>query len=51
MGEVALVNVSKQFSLRLGRDLRWDPKAERFLDNDRANAMLSREARPRWRLA
>jgi hypothetical protein len=38
-------------AIRTGESLRWDPKAERFLDNDRANAMLSRETRPQWRLA
>lgn len=28
-----------------GQRLRWDPRAERFVDNDRANAMLSRPQR------
>ena len=38
-------------SLRLGRDLRWDPKTERVLDDDAANQMLSRPMRKPWTLA
>jgi predicted dehydrogenase len=38
-------------SLRLGRDLRWDPKAERVLDDDSANQMLSRPMRKPWKIA
>jgi hypothetical protein len=36
--------------LRLGRSLRWDPQAERFADDDQANAMLLRAMRPPWSL-
>jgi predicted dehydrogenase len=36
-------------SLRLGRKLRWDPKAERF-DVAEANQMLWREPRAPWRI-
>lgn len=36
-------------SLRLGRDLKWDPSAERFAD-DEANRMLSRPMRGEWKL-
>ena len=35
-------------SLRLGRDLRWDPVAERFLNDEKANDMLSRPVRKTW---
>lgn len=35
-------------SLRLGRDVRWDPKTERFPGDDQANAMLSRPMRKPW---
>ena len=35
--------------LRLGRELNWDPKTERF-DNPDANRMISRAMRPPWRL-
>jgi predicted dehydrogenase len=35
-------------SLRLGRDLRWDPQAERFLDDESANGMLARPMRKPW---
>jgi predicted dehydrogenase len=38
-------------SLRLGRDLRWDPKTERVLDDDAANQMLSRPMRKPWKLS
>ncbi len=38
-------------SLRLGRDLRWDPKTERVLDDDTANQMLSRPMRKPWKLS
>ncbi|MDY0170184.1 MAG: Gfo/Idh/MocA family oxidoreductase [Thermoguttaceae bacterium] len=34
--------------LRLGRSLKWDPQAERFLDDDQANAKLHRALRPPW---
>lgn len=34
--------------LRLGRSLKWDPVAERFLDDDQANRMLARAMRPPW---
>jgi predicted dehydrogenase len=36
--------------LRLGRKLRWDPAAERFVDDDQANRMLSRVMRVPWRV-
>jgi predicted dehydrogenase len=36
--------------LRLGRPLRWDLEAERFLDDDDANRMLARAMRSPWRL-
>lgn len=34
----------------LGRNLRWDPHAERFLDDEQANQMLDRERRPGFEL-
>ena len=33
---------------RLARPLRWDPHAELFLDDDMANRLRSRAARPPW---
>jgi len=36
--------------LRLGRSLKWDPQAERFLNDAQANAMLLRAMRPPWSL-
>jgi len=38
-------------SIRLGRKLKWDPKAERFENDEQANAMLSRPMRSPWKLA
>jgi len=32
-------------AMKLGRKLRWDPKAERFQGDDAANAMLTRAER------
>jgi predicted dehydrogenase len=37
-------------ALRLGRKLKWDPKAERFENDDSANALLSRPMRSPWEL-
>jgi predicted dehydrogenase len=38
-------------AIKLGRKLKWDPQAERFQNDDAANAMLSRPMRSPWRLA
>jgi hypothetical protein len=32
-------------AMKLGRPLEWDPKAERFKNDDEANAMLTRSER------
>ena len=37
-------------AMLLGRDLAWNPEAERVTDDEAANAMLSRETRAPWRL-
>jgi hypothetical protein len=34
----------------LGRKLRWDPAREQFVDDAAANAQLTREPRPKWKL-
>ena len=36
--------------LQLGRKLEWDPKAERFVNDDAANALLDYEHRAPWRV-
>jgi len=38
-------------SIRLGRKLKWDPKAERFEQDAEANQMLSRPMRKPWTLS
>jgi predicted dehydrogenase len=37
-------------AIKLGRKLRWDPKAERFENDPAADAMLSRSMRSPWKL-
>lgn len=37
-------------AIKLGRKLKWDPKSERFENDDSANAMLSRTMRSPWKL-
>jgi predicted dehydrogenase len=37
-------------AIRLGRKLKWDPNAERFDQDDQANAMMSRPMRSPWKL-
>ena len=37
-------------AIRLEEKLRWDPKRERFVNNDAANRMLERSMRSPWRL-
>jgi predicted dehydrogenase len=37
-------------AMQLGRDLRWDPKHERFVKDDAANGMLHRPYRGPWKL-
>jgi len=37
-------------AIQLGRKLRWDPKAERFVDDAEADKLLSRPMRSPWKL-
>jgi len=37
-------------AIQLGRKLKWDPDAERFVNDDSANRLLSRPMRSPWRL-
>jgi hypothetical protein len=46
-GVVNLANIA----IRLGRKLKWDPKAEQFENDAQANAMLSRPMRSPWKLS
>jgi predicted dehydrogenase len=38
-------------ALKLGRKVKWDPEAERFIQDEQANAMLTRPMRSPWKLA
>ena len=42
------VCVITHVAMKLGRKLRWDPKAERFIDDEAANAMLDYDHREPW---
>ena len=37
-------------SWRLGESLKWNPEKEKFINNSKANQLLSRKARKAWRL-
>jgi myo-inositol 2-dehydrogenase / D-chiro-inositol 1-dehydrogenase len=37
-------------AIKVGRKLKWDPQAERFVNDDIANGMLSRPTRSPWKL-
>ena len=37
-------------AIRLGRKLRWDPKQEEFINDEKPNRMLTRPMRSPWRL-
>ena len=39
-----------EIAMLLGRKLRWDPQAERFINDDGANAMRLRPMRPPWKI-
>ncbi len=41
-----LVNITRE----LGRTVRWNPETERFIDDDQANALLTRERREGYEL-
>ena len=38
-------------AIKLGRKLKWDPAAERFVNDSQANQMLSRPMRAPWKLS
>jgi predicted dehydrogenase len=38
-------------AMQLGRKLRWNPEAERFVDDSKADAMLSHKQREPWTIA
>lgn len=42
--------VITHIAMKLGRKLRWDPKAERFIDDDEANSWLDYPHRKPWNI-
>ena len=44
------ISLIADIATRLGRTLKWDWKAERFINDDTANRMLRRSMRPPWSL-
>ncbi len=47
---VASLCILGNLAWRLGRPLRWDPVAEKFLDDDQANLFLNRPGRHAWHI-
>jgi hypothetical protein len=45
------VCIITHIAMKLERRLRWDPKAERFIDDDEANAMLDYPHRAPWKIS
>ena len=37
-------------AMQLGRKVNWDPEKEAFVNDDQANALMSRESRDPWKL-
>jgi hypothetical protein len=42
------LGILADIAARLEQNLSWDPAAERFVDNDAANAMLHRDMHNGW---
>jgi predicted dehydrogenase len=49
IGHIA-IQLARETEGGVGRKLRWDPDAERFIDDEAANRLLSRPMRSPWRL-
>ncbi len=48
--QASYLGMVAEISIRLGRKLRWDPTAERFIDDAQANGLLSAPMRSPWHL-
>ncbi len=48
--EATLPGLLMNVGFRLGREVKWDPEKERFIGDDQANAMLSRDNRAPWKI-
>lgn len=44
------ISIITHIAMKTGRKLRWDPKTERFIDDDKANEMLDYKHRAPWEL-
>ena len=48
--QASYLGMIAEISIRLGRKLSWDPKAETFVDDRQANRLLSAPMRGPWHL-
>ena len=48
--QASYLGMIAEISIRLGRKLKWDPKAEKFVGDEEANALLSAPMRSPWHL-
>ncbi len=48
--QASYLGMIAEISIRLGRALRWDPKADRFINDNQANRLLSQPMRSPWHL-
>jgi len=48
--QASYLGMIAEISIRLGRKLRWDPSAERFVRDEQANRLLSQPMRSGWHL-
>jgi len=48
--QASYLGMIAEISIRLGRALRWDPKAEQFVRDNQANRLLSAPMRSPWHL-
>ncbi len=48
--KASVLGMIAETAVRLGRKLKWDPKAEKFINDDEANNLLTRPMRSPWHL-
>jgi hypothetical protein len=48
--QASYLGMIAEISIRLNRKLQWDPKSERFVDDEQANRLLATPMRSPWQL-